>query len=1090
MKDIDDLFSQSPYKSPNSARSIPQPISADDEEGSIFLSSPHFAVPAASTSRPLVTPVKHTHRQRVHTALTEKQLNVPFSPPSESSSIAQGPSVWVGVGTKRKTVPRATPLRQHTSSSFHFDRLAPLPTPKTCARTPPTKAETDFHLTNQTATLKHLRITDRNSADEFASDANDSDVDDDEANTLFYIFINKDRFKDEVVEAISPGGHITKRRARSRPVSAELKQSAHSPTSPGRVSYIFATQALGSCNHTILPKARSSITFPSSHSRSSSSSSASETGSSNPKLRRRIDGTATHMPIPSRPPFQPRPLNRIESASSATLFFGPAIPQNPERTSDRPRTNTLITPAPSDAAPRGSVKRKANRHSYAGPDDLGMWNRMQTRLPSPASSPDNASRYVDTDVDDDMDFEVGPQNSSFTLNVSSYTPSPPCKTILQTKYIRRDSGVVVSDDDANMFFMNSNSSQARDTLLPATRSSTSIGSIPSDNDEGLVTPDITPDSGLNWLSASVFIRGTDDNDRTVHESRDSGVDVDAFIMNTLASAANNGPHAAMKKIPGTPVKKVRTTYLGGDRPWQSAVAAKVGPRLDFDKKAPRKSLPAAFASLPRPGERSNASSDSEGDQDSPSSRKDPKYGRLGLGRPNARDAPLALTRTRWLMRRSSSGAFSSGSESASMSTTPTRNSVTDWQPSKPRIPAMFSPQREISLGQNSARSASGSSNSSTLTLSPTDRSRYMTVPNSRRTAPRAHLVARRSSDFATEGQCGRFEREFVELAEIGSGEFGKVIKVRAKNGNDAEAFAIKKSKRIEGVKHRLRLREEVDILKHLSRAAFDCGANGRHPNVLAYIDSWDEDDFLYIQTELCESGNLARFLWEYGRVFPRLDEARIWKIIADLSNGLRFIHDAGVIHLDLKPSNVFLTKDGRFRIGDFGMASVWPRPSGLSVGCEERGTFEREGDKLYLAPEVLQGQYGKEADVFSFGMTILEVASNIMVPDQGEAWHRLRKEDFSQVDLEENSEELILLIKHMMRTDPESRISARGIYEHSVVGRARAAMERMIDDARRGGKSEFAGSPLAGVPEGFLEEILGQEGNWKRGGGWDMDMSV
>jgi len=41
---------------------------------------------------------------------------------------------------------------------------------------------------------------------------------------------------------------------------------------------------------------------------------------------------------------------------------------------------------------------------------------------------------------------------------------------------------------------------------------------------------------------------------------------------------------------------------------------------------------------------------------------------------------------------------------------------------------------------------------------------------------------------------------------------------------------------------------------------------------------------LFIQTELCESGNLARFLWEYGRVFPRLDEARVWKIIADLSN--------------------------------------------------------------------------------------------------------------------------------------------------------------------------------------------------------------
>lgn len=317
------------------------------------------------------------------------------------------------------------------------------------------------------------------------------------------------------------------------------------------------------------------------------------------------------------------------------------------------------------------MKRKANRHSYAGPD-VGMWNTMRNRLPSPASSPDHAARYVDTDVDDDMDFEDGPHDSSFTLNVTSYTPSPPCKTVLQTKYIRRDSGVVVSDDDGNVFF--TKSLQTSD-VLPAARSSTSIGSIASDNDDGLVTPGITPDSGSSWPSASVFIRGTDDNDRTVYERRDSGVDVDAFIMNTLESAAN-GPHEVMKKIPGTPVKKIRTTYLGGDRPWQSAVAAKVGPRLDFDKKAPRKSLPAAFPSLPRPGERSNASSDSEGEQDSPSSRKDPKYGRLGMGRPTAPDAPLALTRTRWLMRRSSSGAFSSGSDSASISTTPTRNSMT------------------------------------------------------------------------------------------------------------------------------------------------------------------------------------------------------------------------------------------------------------------------------------------------------------------------------------------------------------------------------------------------------------------------------
>jgi mitosis inhibitor protein kinase SWE1 len=73
----------------------------------------------------------------------------------------------------------------------------------------------------------------------------------------------------------------------------------------------------------------------------------------------------------------------------------------------------------------------------------------------------------------------------------------------------------------------------------------------------------------------------------------------------------------------------------------------------------------------------------------------------------------------------------------------------------------------------------------------------------------------------------------------------------------------------------------VDVLQHLSRAM-------THPNVLGYIDSWEQDEQLYIQTELCEHGNFARFLWEFGRAFPKLDEARVWKIFADLSHVSRW----------------------------------------------------------------------------------------------------------------------------------------------------------------------------------------------------------
>lgn len=78
---------------------------------------------------------------------------------------------------------------------------------------------------------------------------------------------------------------------------------------------------------------------------------------------------------------------------------------------------------------------------------------------------------------------------------------------------------------------------------------------------------------------------------------------------------------------------------------------------------------------------------------------------------------------------------------------------------------------------------------------------------------------------------------------------------------------------------------------------------------------------------------------------------------------MRFIHASGVIHLDLKPANIFVTAEGRFKVGDFGMASVWPRPAPKS-GEDTPTSFEREGDKVYLAAEVLQGHYSFAADIF------------------------------------------------------------------------------------------------------------------------------
>lgn len=69
------------------------------------------------------------------------------------------------------------------------------------------------------------------------------------------------------------------------------------------------------------------------------------------------------------------------------------------------------------------------------------------------------------------------------------------------------------------------------------------------------------------------------------------------------------------------------------------------------------------------------------------------------------------------------------------------------------------------------------------------------------------------------------------------------------------------------------------------------------------------------------------------------------------------------------------------------MAAKWPARSGI----------EGEGDREYIGPEVLKGQYDKPADVFALGLIILETAGNVELPDNGTPWQKLRSGDMSDV---------------------------------------------------------------------------------------------
>lgn len=115
-----------------------------------------------------------------------------------------------------------------------------------------------------------------------------------------------------------------------------------------------------------------------------------------------------------------------------------------------------------------------------------------------------------------------------------------------------------------------------------------------------------------------------------------------------------------------------------------------------------------------------------------------------------------------------------------------------------------------------------------------------------------------------------------------------------------------------------------------------------------------------------------------------------------LFQGLKHLHDQNLIHLDVKPDNILVSVDGVCKLGDFGLVVDLGQLKGGKTNI--RAINFSEGDAKYVADEVLQMRiYTKACDIFSLGITILELATDLVLPCNGVLWRQLRTLTFPEI---------------------------------------------------------------------------------------------
>ena len=289
-----------------------------------------------------------------------------------------------------------------------------------------------------------------------------------------------------------------------------------------------------------------------------------------------------------------------------------------------------------------------------------------------------------------------------------------------------------------------------------------------------------------------------------------------------------------------------------------------------------------------------------------------------------------------------------------------------------------------------------------------------------------HMVLN-SMDIENNLSIGDKFSDFEILQPLGKGGFAKVIKVCSLINHRIYAMKIIDLNNNDKFTANL-----LDMEKYYNNE-IELITKLNHQNIVKYYKSFTENNKIYIIMEYFDNGDLDNYikaLKEDKDKEENIKKEEIWNIFYQCMSGLNYLHSMGVIHRDISPQNIFMTKNKIIKIGDFGVSAKFKDKEILKKITSLKDTVV--GKAEFMAPEVSNKCYNEKSDIFSMGCVFYKIL--FLKNYQNETFHfggnnkNIRKVEsgtipsISDINLKE-------ILTQMLEKDAEKRPDAKIVFE-------------------------------------------------------------